>query len=115
MLYRTKIAGVGSFLPDNVVTNDDLSKIIDTNDEWIQERSGIKERRHILKGTYGDKPVAHMGVEAAKIALERASIDKDDIEGVVGAKAANAIASACSGNVNIQAGGGGVYGKISVG
>ncbi|HTO38059.1 MAG TPA: beta-ketoacyl-ACP synthase III [Brumimicrobium sp.] len=83
MLYRTKIAGVGSFLPDNVVTNDDLSKIIDTNDEWIQERSGIKERRHILKGTYGDKPVAHMGVEAAKIALERASIDKDDIDLIV--------------------------------
>lgn len=83
MLYRAKIAGLGSFVPDNVVTNDDLSKIMDTNDAWIQERTGIKERRHIVKGSLGDTPVAYMGVEAAKIAMERANISKDDIDLII--------------------------------
>ena len=47
---------MGKYLPDNVVTNDDLSKIMDTSDEWIQERTGIKQRRHIKKGrVYGRK------------------------------------------------------------
>ena len=45
-MYHSKIAGLGYYVPSNVVTNDDLSKIIDTNDEWIQERTGIQERRH---------------------------------------------------------------------
>lgn len=81
MLYQSKIAGLGSYLPDNVVTNDDLSKIMDTNDAWIQERTGIKERRHIKDE--GPTPVAQMGAEAAKIALERAQISKDDIELIV--------------------------------
>ncbi len=49
-LYRSKIIGVGGHLPDKVVTNDDLSKTLNTNDEWITERTGIKERRHIKKG-----------------------------------------------------------------
>lgn len=49
-MYHSKIAGLGYYVPENVVTNDDLSKIIDTNDEWIQERTGIQERRHIIKG-----------------------------------------------------------------
>lgn len=81
MLYQSKIAGLGSYVPSNVVTNDDLSKIMDTNDEWIQERTGIKERRHIKDE--GETPVAEMGVKAAKIALERAGIDKDDIDLIV--------------------------------
>jgi 3-oxoacyl-[acyl-carrier-protein] synthase-3 len=44
-MYNSKIIGLGKYVPDNVVTNDDLSKMMDTNDEWIQERTGIKERR----------------------------------------------------------------------
>lgn len=83
MLYQSKIAGLGSYVPENVVTNDDLSKLMDTNDEWIQERTGIKERRHIKPGAEGDTPVAQMGVKAAKIALERANINKDDIDLIV--------------------------------
>ncbi|HKL35040.1 MAG TPA: beta-ketoacyl-ACP synthase III [Salegentibacter sp.] len=80
-MYQSKIAGVGSYVPENVVTNDDLAKIMDTNDEWIQERTGIKERRHIKKGD--GNSTAIMGVKAAKIAIERAKIDKDDIDLIV--------------------------------
>ncbi|MBW2961997.1 3-oxoacyl-ACP synthase III family protein [Mesonia aestuariivivens] len=81
MLYQSKIAGLGSYVPENIVTNDDLSKIMETNDEWITERTGIKERRHIKKGDGNSTAV--MGVKAAKIALERAQIDKDDIDLIV--------------------------------
>lgn len=81
MLYQSKIAGLGSYVPENVVSNEDLSKVMDTNDEWIQERTGIKERRHIKKGDGNSTAV--MGMKAAKIALERAKIDKDDIDLIV--------------------------------
>ncbi len=79
-MYHSKIAGLGFYVPENVVTNDDLSKIMDTNDAWIQERTGIQERRHIIKG---EDTTTSMGVKAAKIAIERAGIDKDDIDFVV--------------------------------
>ena len=49
-MFQSKISGLGFYVPDNVVTNDDLSKLMDTNDEWIQERTGIQERRHIKRG-----------------------------------------------------------------
>ncbi|MFZ0489807.1 MAG: beta-ketoacyl-ACP synthase III [Salegentibacter sp.] len=80
-MYQSKIAGLGSYVPENVVTNDDLAKIMDTNDEWIQERTGIKERRHIKKGD--GNSTATMGAKAARIALERADISKDDIDLIV--------------------------------
>ena len=80
-MYQSKIAGLGSYVPENVVTNDDLSKLMDTNDAWIQERTGIKERRHIKKGD--GNTTAVMGVKAAKIAIERAKISKDDIELII--------------------------------
>ena len=70
-MYHSKIAGLGYYVPENVVTNEDLSKIIDTNDEWIQERTGIQERRHIIKG---EDTTTSMGVKAAEIAIERAGI-----------------------------------------
>jgi len=80
-MYNSKIIGLGYYVPDNVVTNDDLSKIMDTNDEWITERTGIKERRWVEKGS-GDT-TATMGVKAAKVAIERAGIDKDDIDFII--------------------------------
>ncbi|MCL6217396.1 3-oxoacyl-ACP synthase III family protein [Zunongwangia pacifica] len=80
-MYQSKIAGLGKYVPENVVTNDDLSKIMDTNDAWIQERTGIKERRHIKKGD--GNTTASMGFKAAKIALERANISKDEIDLIV--------------------------------
>ena len=79
-MYNSRIAGLGFYVPDNVVTNDDLSKLMDTNDAWIQERTGIQERRHVIRGTDN---TTSMGVKAAKIAIERAGIDKDDIDFIV--------------------------------
>jgi 3-oxoacyl-[acyl-carrier-protein] synthase-3 len=79
-MYHSKISGLGYYVPDNVVTNADLSKIIDTTDEWIQERTGIKERRHIVRG---EDTTTTMGVKAAKIAIERAGISKDDIDFII--------------------------------
>jgi 3-oxoacyl-[acyl-carrier-protein] synthase-3 len=79
-MYHSKITGLGYYVPDNVVTNDDLSKIIDTNDEWIQERTGIQERRHIIPG---QDTTTSMGVKAATIAIERSGVAKEDIDFVV--------------------------------
>ncbi|WP_340065382.1 beta-ketoacyl-ACP synthase III [Ascidiimonas aurantiaca] len=79
-MYNSRIAGLGYFVPENVVTNDDLSTIMDTSDEWIQERTGIKERRHVIPGT---DTTTSMGVKAAKIAIERAGIDKNEIDFIV--------------------------------
>ncbi|MDT0606924.1 3-oxoacyl-ACP synthase III family protein [Croceitalea rosinachiae] len=79
-MYNSKITGLGYYVPDNVVSNDDLSKLMDTNDEWIQERTGIKERRHV--NSEADTTTS-MGVEAAKVAIERAGIDKDEIDFIV--------------------------------
>lgn len=80
-MYNSKIIGLGRYVPENVVTNDDLSKLMDTNDEWIQERTGIQERRWV-KPNDGDTTSA-MGVKAAKIAIERAGIDKNDIDFII--------------------------------
>lgn len=79
-MYNSKISGLGYYVPDNIVTNDDLSKIIDTNDEWIQERTGIQERRHIIRG---EDTTTTMGVKAAKIAIERSGITKDEIDFII--------------------------------
>ncbi|MDG1730126.1 MAG: ketoacyl-ACP synthase III [Algibacter sp.] len=80
-MYNSKIIGLGKYLPDNVVTNDDLSKMMDTNDEWIQERTGIKERRWIPEGSEDTSAV--MGAKAARIAIERSGLTKDDIDFIV--------------------------------
>ncbi len=80
-MYNSKITGLGYYVPDNVVTNDDLSKMMDTNDEWIQERTGIKERRWVPKGSEDTSAV--MGAKAAKIAIKRAGLTKDDIDFIV--------------------------------
>ena len=80
-MYTSKITGLGHYVPENVVTNDDLSKLMDTNDAWIQERTGIKERRHIKKGDGNSTSV--MGVKAATIALEEANLKPDDVDMIV--------------------------------
>jgi len=79
-MFHSKISGLGFYVPDNVVTNDDLSKIMDTNDEWIQERTGIHERRHIVRG---EDTTTSMGVKAAKIAIDRSGLSNDDIDFIV--------------------------------
>ena len=77
-MYNSKISGLGMYVPENVVTNDDLSKIMDTSSEWIIERTGIKERMHIKKGD--GNSTAIMGVKAAEIAMKRADIEKNEID-----------------------------------
>ncbi|HSU27125.1 MAG TPA: beta-ketoacyl-ACP synthase III [Chitinophagaceae bacterium] len=74
------IAGIGMYLPENVVTNSDLLKYMDTSDEWIQERTGIKERRYAHRT---EETTTTMGVEASKIAIERAGIQATDIDFII--------------------------------
>lgn len=76
----SKIAGIGMYVPANVVTNNDLTKYMETNDEWIQERTGIKERRYAHRT---EETTTTMGVEAAKIAIERAGITAQDIDFII--------------------------------
>ncbi|MEZ4778774.1 MAG: beta-ketoacyl-ACP synthase III [Flavobacteriaceae bacterium] len=80
-MYSSKITGLGFYVPNNVVTNDDLSKMMDTNDAWIQERTGIKQRRWAVRGS--DDTTTNMGVKAAKIAMERAGISHEEIDFVI--------------------------------
>jgi len=77
---NSKIAGIGMYVPEKVVTNHDLMQQMETSDEWIQERTGIKERHyaHPTKDT-----TTTMGVEAAKIAMERAGTTAEDIDFIV--------------------------------
>jgi 3-oxoacyl-[acyl-carrier-protein] synthase III len=76
----SRIAGIGKYVPANVVTNNDLTKYMDTNDEWIQERTGIKERRYAHRT---EETTTTMAVEAAKIAIERAGTTAQDIDFIV--------------------------------
>ena len=80
MLYRSRIKGLGFYVPENVVTNDDLSKLMDTSDEWIQERTGIQQRHHALRGS---DTTTSMGVKASLKAIEAAKIDKEEIDFIV--------------------------------
>ena len=80
-MYKSKIIGLGKYVPENVVTNDDLTKYMDTNDAWIRERTGIEERRWAVPGD--GNTAATMGVKAAKIALERAGLTPKDIDFIV--------------------------------
>jgi 3-oxoacyl-[acyl-carrier-protein] synthase III len=79
-MLKSFIAGIGMYVPENIITNEKLTHYMDTSDEWIQERTGIKERR------YADRTketTTTMGVEAAKIAIERAGITKDDVDFII--------------------------------
>jgi 3-oxoacyl-[acyl-carrier-protein] synthase-3 len=77
---HSKIAGIGMYVPETIVTNNDLLKYMETSDEWIQERTGIKERRYAKRTS---ETTATMGIEAAKIAIERAGITAQDIDFII--------------------------------
>ena len=79
-MQRSRIAGVGHYVPKNVYTNNDLARFMDTNDEWIQERTGIKERRFADRL---EETTTTMGVAAAKIAIERAGTTAQDIDFII--------------------------------
>ncbi len=77
---KSKIAGIGMYVPQNVVTNNHLTKYMETNDVWIQERTGIQERRYAHRT---EETTTTMAVEAATIAIERAGITPQDVDFIV--------------------------------
>lgn len=76
-----KIAGVGYCVPETVVTNDDLTKLYETSDEWIYKRTGIKERRVVS----GNETAIDLGLDAAKKALEKSGIEPNNIDCIIAA------------------------------
>jgi 3-oxoacyl-[acyl-carrier-protein] synthase-3 len=79
-MKNSRIVGVGHYVPETVVTNQDLEKLMDTSDEWIVERTGIKERRYF---DHKKDTCSNMAAKATKMALERANIDVNDIDLIV--------------------------------
>lgn len=79
-MYRTKIVGLGHYVPERNVTNHDLESLMDTTDEWIQERTGIQQRRY---GIPHKETTTTMAARAAEIAIQRAGITKDDIDFII--------------------------------
>jgi 3-oxoacyl-[acyl-carrier-protein] synthase-3 len=79
-MYSSKIVGLGHHVPDTVITNEYLSNLMDTNDEWIVERTGIKERRWMNPE---QDTVANMAAKATRMALQRANLKETDIDFIV--------------------------------
>jgi 3-oxoacyl-[acyl-carrier-protein] synthase-3 len=79
VVERTRILGVGRSLPERVVTNDDLSRVMETSDDWIQQRTGIRERRHVG----ADCGATDLGKIAAEEALRKAGLDISEIDLIV--------------------------------
>lgn len=79
-MIRSKIAGIGHYLPERVVTNDDLTKVMDTTDAWVQERTGIQTRRYCRKH---EETSTTMGAAATRIACERVGIAPDEIDFII--------------------------------
>jgi 3-oxoacyl-[acyl-carrier-protein] synthase-3 len=77
---NTKIAGMGFYVPENEVTNFDLEKLMDTSDEWIQERSGIVTRKYVEKFS---ETTSIMGAKAARKALEFAGVEADEVDFII--------------------------------
>lgn len=89
---RARIIGTGSCLPETVVTNDDLSKIMDTSDKWISSRTGIRER-HLAK----EETTASMSAEAARRAMENAGVTAEEIDLIiVGTVSADHVTPSCA-------------------
>lgn len=80
-LIPTMIAGVGYYVPEKIVTNDDISKLVETSDEWIYTRTGIKERRVVS----GNETAAILGIKAAENALKSAKTDAGSLDLIIAA------------------------------
>jgi 3-oxoacyl-[acyl-carrier-protein] synthase-3 len=78
-VIRSAVRGVGGYLPDQIVTNADLASVVDTTDAWIQERTGIRERRRMAEG----QAVSDMAAEAARQALQRAGRSASDLDLII--------------------------------
>jgi len=78
-MINAVITGIGGFVPEDKLTNDDLAKIVDTNDEWIMSRVGIKERRVLKDG----KAMSYMAIRAVNNLIEKTGIDRESVEGII--------------------------------
>ncbi len=76
---RARIASVGCYVPERILTNADLEKIVDTSDEWIRTRTGIRERHVVEPGT----PASELALKAARQALERAGVTPDELDLII--------------------------------
>lgn len=79
-MKNSRIVGLGHFVPEQIITNQDLEKLMDTTNEWIIERTGIKERRYF---NYEKDTCANMAARATRMALERANMDADEIDLII--------------------------------
>lgn len=82
-MIKSIIKGIGHYVPENVVTNDDLSKLMSTSDEWITERTGIKERRHRKNRNDAEETTSYLGFKASQNALKMAGYTAKDIDFIV--------------------------------
>ena len=78
-MYKSKIIGMGYSVPENIISNNDLSKIMDTSDDWIQSRSGIKERRWATN----DVSTSDLALEASRTAIKNSKINSSDIDMII--------------------------------
>jgi len=78
-MRRTKLAGTGSYLPEKVLTNADLEKMVDTSDEWIRTRTGIKERRIVAQ----DQAASDLAYEASKKAMQAAQVKPEELDMII--------------------------------
>ena len=86
-----KIYGTGSYVPEHVMDNDDLAKIVDTNDEWIRERTGIG-RRHVIE----EETTSYMAGQAAARAVEQSGIDPAEIDLILVATSSSEVIYPCA-------------------
>ncbi len=82
-MISSAIVGVGSYLPQKIVSNNDLERLVDTTDEWIFSRTGIKQRHIVAE----DEVTSDLGLKALKNALEHAKLDQNDLDGIIVATA----------------------------
>jgi 3-oxoacyl-[acyl-carrier-protein] synthase-3 len=78
-MRRTRILGTGFYVPEKVVTNEDLSKLMNTSDEWITQRTGIKERRYVSEGV----GASDLALEASRMAIQNAGLTVHDIDFII--------------------------------
>ena len=79
MTIRSRIIGVGGYLPDRVMSNDEIAKLVDTSDQWIIERTGIQQRYIAAEGEF----TSHLAINAARRALDAAGLTGDDVDLIV--------------------------------
>ena len=78
-MINAVITGIGGYVPEDKITNEDLAKVVDTNDEWIMSRVGIKERRILKNG----KAMSFMAIQAVNELIEKTGIDRESVEGII--------------------------------